>query len=149
MTSNLGSQLIRERMEQINDANRDEVMEATRNEVMELLKKTIRPEFLNRIDELTMFAPLTFEQIKNVVRIQLNKLIDQLQQNNIVLKVTDAAVELLSHEGYNPEFGARPVKRVIQRMVLNELSKKMIMGDVNTSDTIFLDVKNGSLEFVN
>lgn len=149
MTSNLGSQLIREKMEQINGSNREMVLEDTREEVMELLKKTIRPEFLNRIDELIMFAPLTQNQIADVVRMQLAGLTAQLKHENIVLEATDAAVNYLAELGYNPEFGARPVKRVIQRVVLNELSKKMIQGVVSSESTIRLDVKNGELVFVN
>lgn len=149
MTSNLGSQLIREKMGAMNADNREQVLENTREEVMELLKKTIRPEFLNRIDELIMFAPLTQNQIADVVRMQLSVLSKQLKDSNIVLEATDEAVALLAEMGYNPEFGARPVKRVIQRVVLNELSKKMIQGVVNADSTIRLEVKNGELVFVN
>ncbi|MCQ2349226.1 MAG: ATP-dependent chaperone ClpB [Paludibacteraceae bacterium] len=149
MTSNLGSQLIREKMEQMTGSNREDVLESTRDEVMELLKKTIRPEFLNRIDELIMFTPLTQEQISEVVRMQLNSLRNQLKQNNIELDVTERAVALLSKLGYNPEFGARPVKRVIQREVLNELSKRIIAGEVVSEGKIMLDEQEGRLSFRN
>lgn len=149
MTSNLGSQLIRERFENITDSNREEVIERTRHEVFDLLKQTIRPEFLNRIDELIMFTPLTESEIEQVVRLQIDGLKKQLSENGIHFDATPEAVSYLAHEGYDPQFGARPVKRVIQRMVLNELSKQIIAGKVDSAHTIVITVHDGALSFEN
>jgi ATP-dependent Clp protease ATP-binding subunit ClpB len=149
MTSNIGSQLIRERFENINETNRNEIIENTRGEVFELLKQTIRPEFLNRIDELIMFTPLTEKEIEEVVKLQINALTKQLAANGIKFSVTPEAITFLAQEGYDPQFGARPVKRVIQRMVLNELSKQIIAGNVNAKNTILITVNKGELVFEN
>ncbi|HPH73358.1 MAG TPA: AAA family ATPase, partial [Paludibacteraceae bacterium] len=149
MTSNLGSQLIRENFEQLTAANRDEIIEKTRNQVFEMLKQTIRPEFLNRIDELIMFTPLTEAQIREVVLLQLDNLKKQLAESGVVLQVESEAVDFIAHEGYDPEFGARPVKRVIQRYLLNELSKQIISGKVNNQKPIVVKMENGSLVFEN
>ena len=131
MTSNLGSSLIRDNFEKIMDANRVQVVEQTKSQVMDLLKKTIRPEFLNRIDEIIMFTPLNEEEIRQIVKLQLNGVKKMVGQNGIDLEFTDAALDFISHEGYDPQFGARPVKRVIQRYVLNELSKQILSGKVD------------------
>ena len=147
MTSNLGSDLIRERMEHLTDANRTEVVEKTRTDVLELLKRTIRPEFLNRIDELIMFSPLQRDEISQIVRLQINTIIHQLAESNITIRVTDAAVDLLATLGYDPQFGARPVKRVLQREVLNPLSKAIILGSVDPSIIITIDAKDGNITF--
>ncbi len=149
MTSNLGSQLIRENFEQLTATNRDEIIEKTRNQVFEMLKQTIRPEFLNRIDELIMFTPLTEAQIREVVLLQLDNLKKQLAESDVVLQVESEAVDFIAHEGYDPEFGARPVKRVIQRYLLNELSKQIISGKVNNQKPIVVKMENGSLVFEN
>ena len=149
MTSNLGSQLIRENFDKINESNREEVIEKTQNEVFELLKQTIRPEFLNRIDELIMFTPLTEDEIRQVVVLQIDAVRRMLQHNGISMEITDNAIDLIAAKGYDPQFGARPVKRVIQRLLLNELSKKIIAGEVATSSTVKVDEQDGRLVFEN
>ena len=149
MTSNLGSNLIRERFEGLTDANRESVISSTRAEVFEMLKKTIRPEFLNRIDEIIMFTPLNEAQIRQIVSLQLGSVTKMLAKNGITLQYTDAAVSLLASAGYDPEFGARPVKRAIQNMVLNQLSKDIIGQRVNRDKPIVVDAKDGSIVFRN
>ena len=149
MTSNMGSSLIRENFEKMTDANRSQVVEQTKGQVLELLKKTIRPEFLNRIDEIIMFTPLTEKEIRQIVGLQLNNVKKMLAENGITLEFTDAALDFISHEGYDPQFGARPVKRVIQRYVLNELSKEILSGHVNREHAITIDFAGGELVFRN
>lgn len=149
MTSNLGSQLIRENCENLSDNNREEVLEKTKNEVFELLKQTIRPEFLNRIDELIMFTPLQQSEIRDIVELQIRQVQKLLERNGVQLEVTTVAVDLFAREGYDPQFGARPVKRVLQRMLLNELSKQIIAGTVNTEKPIRVDAKDDDVVFVN
>ncbi len=149
MTSNLGSELIRERMEKLTDANRNELIETTKNEVLELLKQRVRPEFLNRIDEIIMFTPLNESEIKQIVGLQINGIRKLLEKNGIELQITDAAMDLLACEGYNPEFGARPVKRAIHRLVLNELSKDILAQKVNRDKPIIIDTDAGKLMFRN
>jgi ATP-dependent Clp protease ATP-binding subunit ClpB len=149
MTSNLGASLIRERFEHLTDSNRDQVIGQTRDDVMEMLKKTIRPEFLNRIDEIIMFTPLDEEQIRQIVTMQLTGIKKMLAKNGITLEVTDAAIALLGKAGYDPEFGARPVKRAIQSMVLNQLSKDIIAARVNRDRPIIIDASDGQLVFKN
>ncbi len=149
MTSNLGSSLIRERMEGLNDSNRYEVIESTKNEVLEMLKKTIRPEFLNRIDEIIMFTPLNENEILEIVGLQIKGIQKMLSKNGITLSVTPSALEYLGKEGYDPEFGARPVKRVIQRLVLNQLSKDILAQKVDSSRPIVIEQKDGELCFNN
>ncbi len=147
MTSNIGSHLIQESFEEMNDLNRDEVIASTKNKVYELLKKTIRPEFLNRIDEVIMFQPLTREEVKEIVKIQFGILINMLKQNNITITATENAIDWLSQLGFDPQFGARPLKRVMQKKVLNELSKQILSGKVNKEDHIELDIDKKN-EFV-
>jgi ATP-dependent Clp protease ATP-binding subunit ClpB len=149
MTSNLGSQLIRENCENLNDNNREEILTRTKNEVFEMLKQTIRPEFLNRIDELIMFTPLQQSEIRDIVELQIRQVQKLLERNGVQLEVTPAAVDLFAEEGYDPQFGARPVKRVLQRMLLNELSKRIIAGEVNTDGEILIDVEDNKLLFIN
>lgn len=149
MTSNLGSNIIRENFEKINNENRDDIIHETENEVIEMLKKTIRPEFLNRIDEIIMFTPLSEKEIERIVEIQLRSVAKMLDQNGVHMEFTPAAVEYLAKEGYDPQFGARPVKRVIQRMVLNELSKALIAGTINKAYTIQIDFNGDDLVFKN
>ena len=149
MTSNLGSDLIRHNFEHIDEQNREEVIERTEEEVKTLLKQTIRPEFVNRIDETIVFTPLTKAQIAQIVRLQLDKVARTLQENGVTLHYSDAAIDLLAERGYDPEFGARPVKRVIQRLVLNELSKALLAGTVERTKPITLDVgADGQLTFL-
>ena len=141
MTSNLGSQLF---------ANAPtEKLEETKQEVLQLLRQTIRPEFLNRIDETIVFHPLTQGEIKQVVRLQINGIAKMLEQNNVKLKVTEPAIELLAREGYDPDFGARPVKRAIQRLLLNDLSKAMLGGNIQQNIPIEVDVEDNHLTFRN
>jgi ATP-dependent Clp protease ATP-binding subunit ClpB len=158
MTSNIGSNIIRENMEKMNVGTgsarptavvRQRIIEETKNEVLDLLKKTIRPEFLNRIDEIIMFTPLNETEIKAIVELQLNGVKKQLAENGIDLQFTDAAVSLISEEGYDPQFGARPVKRVIQRQVLNPLSKDILARKINHNKPIVIDATEGLLEFSN
>lgn len=147
MTSNLGSDLIRERLSDVPAGGEQAAIDETRELVLGLLKKTIRPEFLNRIDETIVFTPLGRSEIDEIVRIQLDSTARLLQVNGIELHYTPAAVEWIGKEGYDPEFGARPVRRVIQHVVLNELSKSILSGAVDRSSVITLDVEDGQLRF--
>ena len=149
MTSNLGSQYIQQQFENLNDTNREEVIDKAKVVVMDMLKKTIRPEFLNRIDETIMFLPLTKEQIGDVVRLQLERVKDMLEPQGIELQWTDPAINYLSDVGYDPEFGARPVKRAIQRYVLNDLSKSLLAGTVNRDKPVIIDSFGEGLVFRN
>lgn len=139
MTSNMGSDLIREKMAQLTPDNEERLIDETRDEVLDLLKKILRPEFLNRIDETIVFTPLNAKEIHQIVRLQLEGMQRLLQSNGISLVYTERALELLSERGYDPEFGARPVKRLMQRLVLNELSKSILRGDVHTGEVIEMD----------
>jgi ATP-dependent Clp protease ATP-binding subunit ClpB len=152
MTSNMGSDIIRERFEGYNDksdAEKQEIIVKTSQEVTERLKQIIRPEFLNRIDETVMFTPLDRKEILDIVRLQVENVKRMLETNGITLEITPAALELLAEDGYNPEFGARPVKRTIQRMVLNQLSKDILAQKVDREHPIIIDSKDGQLVFVN
>ena len=149
MTSNMGSSLIRENFEKMTATNHDEVLERTKGQVLELLKKSIRPEFLNRIDEIIMFTPLNEQEIHQIVSLQLNGVKRMLDKNGITLEFTDAAVDFIAHEGFDPQFGARPVKRVIQKYVLNELSKEILSGHVNRERAIVIDRSGDGLLFRN
>ncbi len=149
MTSNMGSQLIRENFSKITDENREETIERTKKDVLDMLKQTIRPEFLNRIDEIVMFEPLNKKDIRKIVDIQVNSVKKILAGNGVELNVTPAAEELLAEDGYDPEFGARPVKRTIQRMVLNQLSKDILAGKVDREHPITIDRDGDTLVFKN
>jgi ATP-dependent Clp protease ATP-binding subunit ClpB len=149
MTSNLGSNLIRDKFSQITANNREQVIENTELEVMNLLKKTIRPEFLNRIDEIIMFTPLTEAEIAEIVKLQLNGLKKMLHLNGIEMEYTTETVKSIADAGFNPEFGARPVKRVIQRKVLNQLSKDLLAGTIDKSKPIIIDAVDEVLFFKN
>ena len=142
-TSNLGSQLIRENEEKGVDH------ETTSQQVLDLLRQTVRPEFLNRIDETIMFTPLTESQIRDIVGLQIESVHKMLLQSGIDLRVTDDAIDYIAHEGYDPQFGARPVKRALQRLVLNELSKAIIAGKVNHQQPVIVTLRNGELQFEN
>jgi len=148
MTSNIGSQLIQEAYERINDSNKDEILEQVKRSVFNELKKTIRPEFLNRIDETIMFSPLTKENMKAIVKIQFNRIIKRLQNKDIKIEISESAVDWLSVRGYDPQFGARPVERLLQKYVLNELSKRILSGEISTSKNIKIDLENDKLKFV-
>ena len=149
MTSNLGSQYIQSEFEKMNDDNRDEVIENTKHTVMDMLKKTIRPEFLNRIDETIMFLPLTKKEIADVVNLQINAVRKMLAEQDVRLEVTSEAIDFLAEVGFDPEFGARPVKRAIQRYVLNDLSKKLLAGEVDRNKPIVIDSYGEGLKFRN
>ena len=153
MTSNLGSAYIQSQFEKLNENSsaqaREALIEETQKEVMNMLKKTIRPEFLNRIDETIMFLPLTHDQIKQVVSLQIQGITKMLEGNGVKLKLTDEALNFLADAGYDPEFGARPVKRAIQRYLLNDLSKTMLAQNIDREKPIVVRVKDGALEFSN
>jgi ATP-dependent Clp protease ATP-binding subunit ClpB len=149
MTSNIGSHLIQENLEHVTDKNRDDVFERTRQEVLDLLKKTIRPEFLNRIDEIIMFRPLTQEEIRQVVELQVGIVEKMLEKTDVRIRATKKAVQFIATLGFDPQFGARPIKRVIQKNLLNELSKMILDGKVNKDKEIVVDEKEGKLAFTN
>ena len=149
MTSNLGSAYIQSQFEKINDENREVVIEETKKEVMSMLKKTIRPEFPNRIDETIMFLPLNREEIEQIVMLQINGIKNMLAGNGITLEMTDEAVRFIASTGYDPEFGARPVKRAIQRYLLNDLSKKLLSQEVDRSKPIIVETAGDGLKFRN
>lgn len=149
MTSNMGSSMIRENFERMNADNRQQVVDETKVQVLELLKKTVRPEFLNRIDEVIMFTPLNEDEIRKIVVLQLDAVKKMLSGNGITLEFTDAAIRFLAEEGFDPQFGARPVKRVIQRYVLNELSKDILSMKINSNKPIRIDLRGNTLIFEN
>jgi ATP-dependent Clp protease ATP-binding subunit ClpB len=149
MTSNMGSHLIQENFESMTESNKDEILAKTKIEVFELLKKNIRPEFLNRIDETIMFTPLTRENVHKIVELQFGGVSKMLKENDIKLSATDEAIDWLAQLGFDPQFGARPVKRVIQKRVLNELSKQILAGKVHKDSEIVLDLNKTELVFKN
>ncbi len=149
MTSNMGSQLIREELSKMTDSNKAEVVSRTKREVLEMLKQTIRPEFLNRIDEIIMFTPLNRKEIEQIVSLQIDSVKRMLEQSGVRLEVTPAAVSYIADLGYDPEFGARPVKRVIHRLVLNRLSKDILAQKVDKQRPIVIDVEGEELTFKN
>jgi ATP-dependent Clp protease ATP-binding subunit ClpB len=147
MTSNLGSDLIREKMEKWNNKMPEREEELLVREIMQLMRRSFRPEFLNRVDEIVMFKPLTIDQIKEIVIIQLKKVEHMLDGYNLKLTVTDKALDWLTSRGYDPQLGARPVKRLIQKEIINELSKEIIGGKVLTGNTIVIEEEKGKLLF--
>ena len=149
MTSNMGSSLIRENFSKITEGNKEKIINSTKDEILEMLKSNIRPEFLNRIDEIIMFTPLSKSEIKQIVALQINSAKRMLEKNGIELNITDAALDLLADEGYDPEFGARPVKRVIQKEILNQLSKDILAGNVDKDKGITIDASGGKFLFRN
>ncbi len=149
MTSNLGSHLIQENFDKINNENTAFIIEETRNLLLEMLRKTIRPEFLNRIDETIIFTPLSRGNIKKVVRLQFDQVIKRLSATELKIEITEKAIEWLSAVGYEPHFGARPVKRILQKYILNGLSKRILGGDVDKTRTVIIDMENGDLIFKN
>jgi ATP-dependent Clp protease ATP-binding subunit ClpB len=142
MTTNIGSHIIQENFEKINEANYFEVLEDTKDEVLAMLKKTVRPEFVNRIDEIIMFRPLSRKDIRKIVDIQVDLIAKRLDQAGVKIDVSDQARERLAKLGYDPHFGARPLKRVLQREILNELSKQILAGTIHKDSVIFIDLKN-------
>lgn len=149
MTSNMGAHIIQENFENIDMDHREEVIERTKEEVVALLKKNIRPEFLNRIDEIIMFTPLNKDEVTEIVEIQIKGLSKMLKEKNIIFTATKAAIKSLADKGYNPQFGARPIKRVIQKEVLNELSKEILAGKITAQSEIELDYSDGKFIFRN
>ena len=149
MTSNLGSAYIQSQFERMTDSNRDMLVEETKNEVMSQLKRTIRPEFLNRIDETIMFLPLNKKEITQIVRLHIKSIQHMLEENGVTLQLSEKAVDFLAQAGYDPEFGARPVKRAIQRYLLNDLSKKLLSQEVDRSQPIQVSEENQQLVFRN
>jgi ATP-dependent Clp protease ATP-binding subunit ClpB len=150
MTSNIGSSLIQDSFERMDGGNHEEVLATTKNKVFELLKKTIRPEFLNRIDEIIMFQPLTREDVRHIVELQFQSIQKMLAQNEIAITATEKSIDWLAQLGYDPQYGARPLKRVLQKRVMNELSKQILAGKINKEDHIELDVdKNHEFVFRN
>ena len=150
MTTNIGSHLIQENFEKIDSDNVLDVVEGTRNEVFELLKKSVRPEFLNRIDETIMFMPLSKDNIRQIVAIQFGLIQKQLHENGIEIEATNEVLDYLGEIGYDPQFGARPLKRVIQRKVLNELSKEILSGNISKDSVVSIEMNaDKEIEFVN
>lgn len=145
----MGAHIIQENFENIDMENRDATIELTKVEVLSLLKKTIRPEFINRIDEIIMFTPLNQEEVTQIVRLQINALSKMLKEKSITLDTTEDAIMSLSTKGYNPQFGARPIKRVIQKEVLNKLSKEILSGKISAQSNILLDAFDDQLVFRN
>jgi ATP-dependent Clp protease ATP-binding subunit ClpB len=149
MTSNVGSHIIQKNLESMSSDKKEEVYEKTKREVLTLLKSTIRPEFLNRIDEVIVFKPLDRDEIKEIVMIQFRMLQNLLAKNRITITITDPAVDYIADAGFDPQFGARPIKRVIQRNLMNELSKMILAGEVNRESEIEIDFRDGKLLFKN
>jgi ATP-dependent Clp protease ATP-binding subunit ClpB len=149
MTSNIGSHLIHDTLQNINDMNRDEILESTREKVFGMLKKSVSPEFLNRIDELIMFNPLTFEELKEIVKLQFNNLAKVIFGKNIEIEITDKAIDWIAETGYDPQFGARPIKRIMQRFIINELSRQILSEDISSGKLIRIDKNRDKLTFVN
>jgi ATP-dependent Clp protease ATP-binding subunit ClpB len=149
MTSNIGSHIIQENFEELDEDNRDQVIAKTKNELFELLRKTIRPEFLNRIDEIIMFTPLTRDEISDIVKLQFKHLQHTLAEMGIVIEASDEALDWLAQLGYDPQLGARPLKRVIQKRILNELSKQILAGKIDKDSTIKLDMFDNNFVFLN
>ena len=149
MTSNMGSQIIQANFEDVTELNKEEIVEKTKGEVMSLLRQTIRPEFLNRIDEVIMFQPLLRNDIREIIKIQLYDLKGQLAKNGVQLEFTDYALDYLAENGFDPQFGARPLKRLIQKQIVNELSKKLLGGSIDKSKPVLVDVFDGVVVFRN
>jgi ATP-dependent Clp protease ATP-binding subunit ClpB len=149
MTSNIGSQIIQANFENVTESNKEAVVEQTRLEVMDLLRQTIRPEFLNRIDEVIMFQPLLKTEIKGVIRIQLDNLSRMLMKNGVDLRFTEYTLDYLAENGYDAQYGARPLKRLIQKMIVNPLSKKILEGNIDRQHPVLVDVFDGLVVFRN
>jgi ATP-dependent Clp protease ATP-binding subunit ClpB len=150
MTTNIGSAIIQENFEKITDTNYFEVIEDTKDQVLEILKKSVRPEFINRIDEIIMFRPLSKADIRKIAEIQFQLIQKRLTESGVKLDISSNALDRLAKLGYDPQFGARPLKRVLQKEILNELSKQILSGKVNKDSVIFVDMKNDvELDFIN
>lgn len=149
MTSNLGSHLIQEAFDNAGEKDLEQVADKAKVEVMNLLKQTIRPEFLNRVDEIIMFQPLKKKELKKIIEIQLRSIQKMVRENNIELEFTPYTLEYLVENGFDPQFGARPLKRLIQREIVNQLSKKILAGDIDKTKPVIIDVFDGLVVFRN
>ena len=149
MTSNMGSQIIQAAFEDVTETNKEEVVEQTKVEVMNLLRTTIRPEFLNRVDEIIMFRPLMKKEIRGIVSIQLEQLKKLVGQSGLQLEFTDYAIDYLAETGFDPQFGARPLKRLIQKEIVNQLSKRILAGDIDKTKPVLVDVFDNTVVFRN
>jgi ATP-dependent Clp protease ATP-binding subunit ClpB len=149
MTSNMGSHIIQANFENVTEKNKEEIVDTTKREVLDLLRQTIRPEFLNRIDEIIMFQPLMRDDIKEIIRIQLNDLKQLLAKSGVTLEFTDYALDYLAENGFDPQFGARPLKRLIQKLIVNQLSKKLLGGSIDKAKPVLVDVFDGVVVFRN
>lgn len=149
MTSNIGSHLIQDAFEGVNEDTVEEVTDRAKVEVMNLLRQTIRPEFLNRVDEIIMFRPLMRGQIMNIVKIQLEELAKMTAQNHVDLSFSDYLIELLAEQGFDPQFGARPLKRLIQKQIVSALSKKLLSGEIDHTKKVLVDAFDGVVVFRN
>ncbi|HUM65630.1 MAG TPA: AAA family ATPase [Chitinophagaceae bacterium] len=149
MTSNIGSHLIQDAFDNITEADVEQASEKAKTEVMNLLRQTIRPEFLNRVDEIIMFQPLMKKEIRSIVNIQLNSLKNLLAENGIDIQFTDYALDFLAEQGFDPQFGARPLKRVIQKEIVNPMSKRILAGDIDKSHPVLVDVFDNTVVFRN
>src|SRR5690606_29748649 len=147
MTSNIGSEIIQENYEKIDEKNHQEVLDKTRDQVMERLKQSVRPEFLNRVDEVVMFEPLSRANVREIVKLQLDALMQKLADRDMLLTPSEELVEHIAHMGYDPQYGARPIKRMIQKELLNELSRWIIQGKVETNTPMVIDVFDGQIVF--
>jgi ATP-dependent Clp protease ATP-binding subunit ClpB len=149
MTSNMGSHIIQENFEKVDETNKDQIVESTKAEVIVLLRQTIRPEFLNRIDEIIMFHPLMKKEIRGIIQIQLNSLVQLVAASGIELTFSDYAINYLADNGYDPQFGARPLKRLIQKAIINQLSKRILAGDIDKAKPVLVDVFDNTVVFRN
>ena len=149
MTSIIGSHIIQETFEGVTDKNLESKVEKSKTEVMALLKQTIRPEFLNRVDEIIMFSPLLQKQMSAIVKIQLNNLKHLVAENGMQIEFSDYLIEFLSEQGFDMHFGARPLKRLIQKMVVNELSKKILSGEIDKTKKVLIDIFDSVIVFRN
>jgi ATP-dependent Clp protease ATP-binding subunit ClpB len=149
MTSNIGSHIIQAAFENVTEKNREQVVEQTKSEIMNLLRQTIRPEFLNRIDEVIMFQPLLKNEIRGIIRIQLDNLAQLVAKNGVDLQFSEYAIDYLAENGFDPQFGARPLKRLIQKEIVNQLSKKILSGEIDKSKPVLVDVFDGIVVFRN
>jgi ATP-dependent Clp protease ATP-binding subunit ClpB len=149
MTSNMGSDIIQDNFENVNERNKEDVVEKTKKQVMVRLRETIRPEFLNRVDEIILFQPLMKNEIRGIIRIQLESLKNLVAQSGIQLQFSDYLVDYLAENGFDPQFGARPLKRLIQKEIVNGLSKRILAGDIDKSHPVLVDVFDGVVVFRN
>lgn len=149
MTSNLGSQLIQENFSRLNAGNSAEIIEETREELLELLRRSIRPEFLNRIDDTIIFSPLSRQDIRQIVRLQFARIAERVTRQDFRITITEEAIDWLAGVGYDPHFGARPVKRLLQKYLLNELSRKILSGDIDREKPVVISVRDEELVFSN